>query len=116
MTQNTAHEELCNKVLFILGSNPDIRAFKRKVGLAVPVHSQSSRPIMFGYKGEPDISGFVRGGASWFAEIKTGKAVLSPDQKNWQTMCLNFGIDYAVIRDENEALQFREQLLGLVKR
>lgn len=115
-------------LLFHLGQIPGVRAFPRRVGLAVPVVFQngkpvpiSERPIMFGIKGEADIQGWIciesihvngqlmklsKPVALCFAvEVKTGTGKLSKDQMNWRDMFIRLGGTYVEGRDVNVTCQ-----------
>ncbi len=61
-----------------------------------------------GIKGQADINGIMKVGPTGIRleiEIKTGDAVQSKEQKNWQKMITNLGGIYIVARCEKQAVK-----------
>lgn len=56
------------------------------------------RVIRFGLKGSADILGILQGGKLLAIEVKTGKAVQTKEQKNFQKMVTFFGGEYVLAR------------------
>ena len=111
MNNTQAHDKLLNEVMFLLGSDPRIRVWKRKVGFATPLGGH--RPIMFGIKGEADLQFIVSpSGRMGSVEIKTGSGKLSKEQELWKQMIIKFGGAYLECRSLEEACKFKEELLG----
>lgn len=90
------HKRLVDSILFTFGSLPDVRAFKRDVGLAY----RDGHGIRYGVIGETDISGIVMGGRAWFCECKTGRSVLSTKQEKFREMVIKFGCIYVLARSQ----------------
>lgn len=96
--------------MFEFGSHPRIRIWPRRVGLAIPIHSE--RAIHFGIKGEADLQGIIGPQGRMFGiEIKTGKGALEKDQKIWKDMIIKFGGAYLECRSIEEALLFKADIL-----
>ena len=90
MNRTKEHNELLNAILLAVGSNKNIRVWPRVVGVGRALNSE--RVMAFGIKGETDIDGIIAPhGKKLAIEVKTGKAVLSSDQKKYRAMILKFG-------------------------
>lgn len=95
MGSTEEHQKLVDELLLAFGSQPDIRAFPRNVGLAY----RDGAAIRYGVRGESDISGFVAPrGRAWFCECKSGWAQLSEVQVRFRDMVLRFGCIYILAR------------------
>lgn len=110
MDRTKEHNKLLNDVLLAVGSNKNIRLWPRVVGVGRAINSD--RAISFGIKGEADLDGIIAPfGRKLSIEIKTGKAKLSKDQKNYRAMILKFGGVHIVARSLEQALtELREFL------
>jgi len=101
---SSAHSELLDDVLYAVGRLPDVRVWKRNVGLATPVHS--SHPIYFGVEGESDLDGIIFPlGRRLAIEIKTGAGKLTGDQKKWRDMIIKFGGVFIEARSVEQCLK-----------
>lgn len=101
MQRNAEHQKLLDDLLFAFGSMPNVRVWVRNVGVGVV----GDRVIRYGIKGESDIDGIVSpNGRRLCIEVKTGKAVLSLDQKRFRAMILRFGGIYIEARSVEQAL------------
>lgn len=92
---------------------PNGRFFKRHVGLFITILGTR---IYIGRKGQADLIGHVPYGKNSSLhleiEMKTGKAVQTKEQKQWQVIVTNMRGFYCVIRDEHDM----EQILDEIKR
>ena len=80
---------------------PQCRLFRSEPTLARQFHSH--QVMKFGVKGMPDLYGFIPvAGVAVFTgiEIKTGKAVLTQEQKDMQGIIQSLGGIYVVGREE----------------
>lgn len=91
------HSQLVNDILLMIGAEfQSIRAWKNATGST----KIGDRFIQFGLKGSADIIGIVSpSGKMLCIECKTGTAVQSSQQKNFQKMIETFGGIYLVARD-----------------
>ena len=93
--QNVAHEKLVNEILRRYGARDEWRIWKNSTGTAF----QGRRRISFGLVGSSDIIGLLRPGIFVALEVKTGKAVLSNQQRSFKKMIEEMGGIHCVIRD-----------------
>jgi hypothetical protein len=98
------HSKLVNELLLMIGKEfPNIRVWKNATGAT----KVENRVIKFGLKGSADILGIVKPSGKLLAiECKTGQAVQSNHQKNFENMILNFGGIYLVTHDTQGVRQF----------
>ena len=90
------HAELVNRILIEYGSRPDLRLWKQASGVALTMDGK--RKFRFGVKGWADIGGIRSDGVVVQIECKTGAAVQSKSQTNWQAMIERMGGVYIVAR------------------
>lgn len=89
---------------------PKMRVFDRHVGL---LYTKRGTPMMINKKGMSDLYGIVNG-IHIEIEAKTGKAVLSKEQKNWKKFCENFNIPFFLMRDEHETIKEIKEFLDTI--
>lgn len=95
--QKNPHSELVNECLLALGSLPNIRIWKNATGVA---QTMNGSVIRFGLTGSPDLIGIIKGSGKFLGvECKTGQAVQTRAQKNFESMVKSFGGVYIVARD-----------------
>lgn len=110
MNNSKAHQELLDQVLLALGKRPDVRLWKNATGVARSLDSE--RVVSFGLKGSSDLIGILKTGKFLAVEIKTGKAVQTEQQKNFQAMIERFGGLYILARSVQDALDQLEKNLA----
>ena len=98
------HSKLVNELLIMIGKEfPNIRCWKNATG-ATKIKGQV---IKFGLKGSSDILGIIGPSGRFLAiECKTGQAIQSNHQKNFENMIKIFGGIYLVARDVQGVHQF----------
>ena len=84
---SAAHSALVRKILVTFGADKRCRLMQQRTGKAW----QGPRLISFGQRGSPDVLGILRGGRCIGIEVKTGSAVLTPEQKNWRRVFEEWG-------------------------
>ncbi len=89
------HKQLIKDTLQVLEMRRDVWAWSNNSG-AMKI---GDRFVRFGKKGSADIIGFTSDGKFFAAEGKTGKAVLSPAQKEFKAAVEAYGGRYFLIRD-----------------
>lgn len=109
MNNSKAHQDLVHQIMLEVGSLPQVRIWKRQVGLAR--WNFSDRLVHIGVKGESDLQGIIQGGQFLAIEVKTGVGKLSADQRRWRAMVIKFGGAYIEARDLNSCLQSVKLLL-----
>lgn len=101
-----AHSVLVNDVLLKIGGLSYCRVFKQHVGTFI-IPDTDIR-IKIGIRGQSDIYGMLRSnsGIAYFLamECKTGNAVQTKWQKNYEQMVKDMGGIYLLVRDANDAL------------
>lgn len=90
-----SHQLLLKKCLFWLSLNRPWVCWSNTSG---HVKTEEGRYIKFGLKGSSDIIGFTDQGHFISIEIKTGKSVLSKQQKAFRTTCLKNNVKYFLVR------------------
>lgn len=102
------HSKLVNELLLMIGRDfPDIRVWKNATG-ATKIKGQV---IKFGLKGSADILGIIKPGGRLLAiECKTGQAIQSKYQKNFENMIADFGGIYLVARSVQD---FRQEISNI---
>ena len=82
---------------------PNIRLWRRNVGLARPVHQ--THLIFFGVKGEADLQGIIYPRGRFLAiEVKTNSGRLTKEQERWRDMIIKFGGAYIEARSLDDAI------------
>lgn len=93
--QPLSHSEACNRARLVF-SELGFTLFRREVGM---FKTERGTPKRLGTPGEGDLSGWDRGtGIFAAAEVKTGKAVRSKQQKQFAAAVTNAGGFYLVVR------------------
>lgn len=101
-----AHDDLCRNIVLVLNATGLGRFWLQPTGAAYrPDCHGDDQLIHYGVIGSADISGILFGGRRFEMEIKTGSAVQSPRQKNFEAMIKMLGGIYFVARSEQEAVQ-----------
>ena len=104
------HNELVNKVLLYLHSTYSGRYWSNATGA---VKTQNGHFQRYGLVGSTDIIGFTGQGRAVFIEIKTGSAVLSPQQKVFRDTviknnCIHIVVNNDIVDNLFNKLQRRE--------
>ena len=93
-----AHQQLVSEILLEYGADARYRLWANNTGVVFT----KGRKISFGLTGSADIIGLRRKDGKFLAiEIKTGRAVQSQDQINFQKMIEEFGGIYILAREKN---------------
>jgi hypothetical protein len=105
------HNLEVSRILRDLGQIPDlVRAWRNETGMAISIDLK--RKISYGLKGSADILGLLHNGRFLAIEVKTGKAVQSKQQKNFQSMVEKFGGIYLIAREETDIKKRVETMLS----
>lgn len=105
---NKAHTSLTDEILYAVGRLPDVRIWRRNVGLATPWKAKD--PIYYGIKGETDLDGIIYpNGQRLGIEVKTGRGKLEEDQIRWRAMILKFGGAYIQARSLEQVMEELER-------
>jgi len=95
MGSTAEHQALVNEILLQFGSKSKYRLWANNTGKAF----RGKRLLSFGLVGSADITGVIKGsGRRIEIEVKTGKAVQSPDQINFMNMIRKFNGIYILAR------------------
>jgi hypothetical protein len=100
------------QIIRALGANKKIRLWPQNTGTAF----RNKRIIKYGLIGSADISGIIFPGFRLEIEVKTGNAVQSPQQKNFQKMIEDLGGIYILahsVSEANDKLQEISRIRGL---
>lgn len=107
MNRYSEHQKLVNRALLAMGTMEWCRVWPNATG-AARAFNDPSRVISFGLKGSSDIVGILMGqgglGAFLAVEVKSGRAVQTREQKNFQKMVETFGGVYIIFRGDKDAL------------
>jgi hypothetical protein len=95
MAQNEAHELLVRNLLVALSATKLCMVWRQDTGAAY----RNDRLIRYGLIGSADISGILIGGKRLEIECKTGRAVQTEGQINFQKMIMKMGGIYILARD-----------------
>lgn len=101
---SAAHTALLNEVLIAVGSLPLCRVWRNECGMGLNI--RTGEPFHYGLQGSPDIIGFLNDGRFIGIEIKTGDAVQSEKQKNFQAVMVKFNCLYFLARSVESAVAF----------
>lgn len=109
---------MVEKTLAYLATQKDVWAERRNSGAQlVRNRDGSSRRIMLGEPGTPDVTGYLfRSGKPplpFGIECKSAKGKLNPDQKTWHAKANAFGIPTCVARELRQAVGFIDMLRGM---
>lgn len=97
------HQSLVDDLLHAFGSRSDVRCWTRMVGCGR--HLYRDQIFKFGIPGETDLQGIVRpNGRMLCIEVKTGKGILSKEQKRWKEMVESYGAIYIEARSVEQAV------------
>jgi len=106
MSSYKEHQNLVKKFKLEFPKHiPNMRVFDRHVGL---LYTKRGTPMQINKKGMSDLYGIITvNNIAIHIEIeaKTGKAVLSKEQKQWKKFCENFNIPFFLMRDEYETIK-----------
>lgn len=106
MSSYKEHQNLIKRFkLLITKEIPKLRVFNRHVGL---LYTKRGTPMQINKKGMSDLYGIItvdNRALHIEIEAKTGKAVLSKEQKVWKKFCENFNIPFFLMRDEKETVK-----------
>lgn len=106
MNKYAEHQKLLQKTLALTQQTfPKIRLFQRHVGL---FFTKNGAPIQVNHAGMADAWGWLPTPEFTLIieiEFKTGKAVQSKEQKNWEKFCSEMGVLYILCRKENDVLE-----------
>lgn len=97
------HSKLVDDILIAVGSMSNVRLWKNATG-AARAFDNPDRVMSFGLKGSSDLLGIIMGGRFLAIECKTGSAVQSKEQKNFEAMISRFGGIYILARSVKEAV------------
>ena len=109
---NAEHSKLVNDILVELSKRPCIRVWPVVVG-KFRLLRDPDKIVSIGRPGQADISGLitVHGiGRRLEIEVKTGNAVQTVEQKNYQAMITKLGGEYIVARSIEDATKFCDEL------
>jgi hypothetical protein len=111
MGSTKEHQELCDKILFAVGSLPNVRLWPRVVGVGRALNNYN-HVVSYGIPGESDLDGIIGpNGRKLSIEIKTGKSQLRSEQKKWKAMIEKFGGVHIVARSVEQCLADLEKHL-----
>lgn len=112
MSKYTNHQFLLKSFMLEAQKKfPTIRIFQRHVG---QFYTMRGTPIKINKKGMSDAWAWfpVDGKVIAFEfEIKTGKAVQTKEQKNWEKFCGGMCVNYLTVRDVDDALEQIEEII-----
>ena len=101
------HSDLVNQILISIGMLPFVRVWKNATGA---YQDDRGLWVRYGLPGSADITGVLNHssgvGLRLEIECKTGNAVQSKIQKNFQTMIINMGGLYLLARDAQSSVEF----------
>lgn len=109
MNNSPAHTALVNQIMLAIGARPNCRVFQNNVGFAKdPI---SGQVVKFGTKGMADLLAIVGPYHLWI-ECKTGKGVLSEQQKRFRQTILTVAGEahHVVARSVEDAVNAVEAL------
>lgn len=105
MDRTEEHQQLCDDILFHIGSRPECRLWPRVVGVGRALNNYD-HVISYGIPGEADLQGIMAPSGRMIAiEVKTGQGVLSDKQKTWRAMAEKFGALYIEARSLEQAIE-----------
>lgn len=84
--------------------------WRNETGLAL--NPRTGEPFTYGFKGSPDVIGFLRNGKFAGFECKTGKSIQTKEQKIFEAACIRNGAYYSVVRQAEDAKQSAEKALN----
>jgi len=105
MSSYREHNELVNKVLLFLSEHCPGRYWSNATGA---VKTQNGHFQRYGLVGSTDILGFTSQGRFVAVEIKTGKATLSEQQKNFRDVAIKNNVFHRVVYNNINKEDFRE--------
>lgn len=79
---------------------PDIRLFRRNVGVSKAVYKGVERYVRFGIKGQCDLWGTFRGGLHVELECKAHNGTLDEHQEAWRDWCLSWGVPWLLLQEQ----------------
>lgn len=106
MSTSADHTRLMKSILLLLGDKAADKGRFFRMETGVGLNMRTDEKFAYGINGQADIMGIIVGGRHIWLECKTGGAVQSSNQKNFQRMIERFGGLYSVVRSPEEALRF----------
>jgi hypothetical protein len=109
---NSTEAQIQRDILLAYGRDPRVRLWRSNSGkLPDP---KTGRWVQFNFVGCPDISGFLRGGRSFFVEVKSVTGRQSAEQRAFQHICEQWGAVYVLARsvEDVEAALAAQTLSG----
>ena len=97
------HTRILKETLLLLGGSNFCRVWRQETGMALNI--RTGTPFKYGLVGGADIIGILNDGRFLAIEIKSGNAVQSKEQKNFEAMIKKFGGVYFVATSCDEALK-----------
>lgn len=108
------HTKLVDDCLLAVGRLPFARCWRNATG-AARSFDDPDRVVSFGLKGSPDLVGFLKGGAFFGIECKTGQAVQSKEQKAFERCCNLFEVNYFLVNTVQQAIDLVTKAAGPCK-
>lgn len=102
LSKTANHDRLVSKILIELSKTGLCKVWQQPTGAAY----RGTQLIRYGIVGSADISGIMNTGIRLEVEVKTGAAVQSQGQKNFERMIISMGGHYLVARSVDDALTF----------
>lgn len=110
---NAAHTHLRNAILVAIGNLPDVQVWA--MNPQSPPDAITGRVFRCGPVGMADIVGIVGPRGRFVAiELKTGRGMLSDDQKRWHALVLAQGGIAIVARSVDDAMRAIEEARGTI--
>lgn len=113
MTTYADHQHLIQKFKYLSSKViPNLRLFDRHVGL---FYTKNGTPVRIGMNGQADVWGIYKCKNSKILvhielEFKTGNAVQSKDQKNWEKFIKDHNGIYLLIRRDSQVHDLKKIL------
>jgi hypothetical protein len=115
------HQQLIKRFkLLAMKEIPNLRVFDRTVGLFYAKRINNGIinyvPVKINSNGMADAYGLLKTNSGIIHlefEFKTGKAVQTEDQKNWEKFIINMNGYFLVVRDEKQAVNQIKNYFGV---
>lgn len=102
------HQQLVSDIINFAGALPNVRVWPRVVGVGRAL--KTNNVIRYGLMGESDIDGIIAPlGKRLSIEVKTGKAIRTPQQKRFAEMIIKFGGLYVLARSMDDVIEAFKQ-------
>lgn len=105
------HTRLVKDVLIAIGGSGKAIVWRNETGMALNIRTEEK--FTYGFKGSPDIIGFLENGKFVGFECKTGESSQSKEQKVFEAACNRMNAHYFVVHSPDEAREYLAQALGL---